>query len=250
MKKINNKVKIIVLAAGKGTRMKSHLPKVLMPLVGNHLIGHLTDTISTLGYATPVAVVGHKAHLVKKELGQTYKYAIQNKQLGTAHAVMTAKEKCKGADYIVVLLGDQPFVKASTIAKTLEVHKQAKAKITLTTTVAKDFKSWRSYFKTHGRILRTKGEITGIREFKDASNLEKKIKEVNVGSPYIFDAKWLWKNLNKIGNNNSKKEYYLTDLIEIAKSQGERIENVKMQNQEALGANSKEELAALRKFAV
>ena len=98
-------------------------------------------------------------------------------------------------------------------------------------------------------MLREDGEVASIREYKDASDVEKEVKEVNAGC-YVFEASWLWKNLEKINNDNSQKEYYLTDLLKIAKDEKERIETVKISNQEALAANSKEELAILEKFGV
>lgn len=246
----SEKTKIVIMAAGKGTRMESDLPKVLAPLKGKPMIRHLLETMSKIYKGKPIAIVGYKKELVKKELGNLCSYALQKKQLGTAHAVACAEKKCGNAENIIVLSSDQPYVKEETIIESLKKHKKSKAKITFTTTVVPNFEGWRKYFLSHGRILRKKREIIGIREYKDASEKEKRIKEVNTACCYVFDAKWLWKNLKKVKNENLKGEYYLTDLIQIARDSGEKIENIKMENYESLGANSKEELEILEKFAV
>ena len=123
------------------------------------------------------------------------------------------------------------------------------AKVTFTTTVLPDFLDWRKGFTAFGRILRKDGKVIGIKEFKDATEEEKKIKEVNAGC-YIFNAEWLWKNLEKIKNENAQKEYYLTDLLHIASENNEKIETVKIDPREALGANTKEELEILEKLVV
>jgi len=256
----NKKIKFLILAAGKGTRMDGDLPKVLAPLGGKPMIKHLLETISKVYDGKPIVIVGYKAELIKAELGDSCIYALQKEQLGTGHAVFSAKEYCEDADEIIVLSGDQPFVKAETIKKTLEKHKNSKAKITFTTTEVPDFLDWRKYFIPLGRILRKNGparspessgaggEITGIREYKDANDEEKKITEINAACCYVFDAKWLWENIPKIKNNNAKKEFYLTDLFYIAYDEKEKIETIKINPDESMGANSKEDLEMLQKF--
>jgi bifunctional UDP-N-acetylglucosamine pyrophosphorylase/glucosamine-1-phosphate N-acetyltransferase len=245
---MSRKIKFLILAAGKGTRMNSDLPKVLAPLGGKPMIRHLLETISKVYDDKPIVIVGYKAELVKAELGDSCIYALQKEQLGTGHAVFSAKDYCEDADEIVVLSGDQPFVKAETIKKTIEKHETEKAKITFTTTEIPDFLDWRKYFIPLGRILRKNGEIVGIREYKDANEEEKEIREINTACCYIFDAKWLWENLPKIKNNNAKNEFYITDLFYIASDEKENIETVKMSPEESMGANSKEDLEILQKF--
>jgi len=244
----NSQMKIVIMAGGKGTRMCSELPKPLCTLGGKPMIEYLLETISKITKEKPVVVIGYKAELVEKELGEKCEYAIQKEQLGTANAVWCAKDACRDACEIVVLSGDQPFVTVETIKKTLEAHKNSKAKITFTTTQIPDFEDWRKYFIPLGRILRKNGEVVGIREYKDANEEEKKILEINTACCYAFDAKWLWENLPKIKNNNAKGEYYLTDLFYIAHDEGEKIETVKMDPHESLGANSKEDLNILETF--
>ena len=240
--------KFVILAGGKSTRMNHQLPKVLVPLGGKPMIGHVLDVIAKISNERPIVIVGHKKELIKKELGNTCVYAIQKKQLGTANAVASAEKACKDAKEIVVLSGDQPFVKAKTIIDSIKKHRAQNAKITFTTTEVVDFKNWRKAYEAYGRILRKGNKIIGIREFKDASIAEKKIKEVNTACTYVFDARWLWKNLKKVKNNNTKGEYYLTDLFHIASNQNDKIATVKMDPHEALGANSLEDLAVLEKF--
>jgi len=248
MKK-DRKIKIVILAAGKGKRMQSDLPKALSPLKGKYMIKHVIESISEIHDEKPYAIVGHMAELVQKELGDLCFYILQKDQLGTGHAVSCAKGDCEDAEDIVVLSGDQPFIKAETIKNLIEKHLESDAKMTFTTTVLPNFEGWRNSFIAFGRILRKNGEVIGIREFRDATEEERQITEVNAGC-YIFNAKWLWKNLEKIKNENAQKEYYLTDLFKIASENGDKIETIKIEPHEALGANTKEELGILENFTV
>jgi len=241
-------IKILILAAGKGTRMKWAGPKALALLHGRPMIHHIVEEIKKITDEKPVVIVGHKAELVESELGESCDYVLQAEQLGTGHAVAAAKEKCKDAGEIIVLSSDQPFIKAESIKRAIEKHGASQAKITFLTTEVPDFEGWRKYFLTHGRILRKDSAVVGIREYKDATEEEKSIQEVNTGCCYIFDARWLWENISKINNDNIKQEYYLTSLFEIAAKNGEKIESIKIDNVEALGANSKEELEILEKL--
>ena len=242
-----NDLKILILAAGKGKRMQSDLPKALIPLKGRHMIKHLLESVKKITDEKPIIIVGHMAPLVQKELGNTCLYTFQKEQLGTGHAVSCAKKYCEKTKNILVMQGDQPFISPETIKKIIDKHITSQAKITFTTTVLPDFEEWRNAFIAFGRILRKNGEVLGIQEFRDASEEERKIKEVNAGC-YVFDAKWLWKNLDKIKNENAQKEYYLTDLIKIAKGENEKVETVNIKPKEALGANTKEELEILENF--
>jgi bifunctional UDP-N-acetylglucosamine pyrophosphorylase/glucosamine-1-phosphate N-acetyltransferase len=243
-----DKIKFLILAAGKGTRMDSDLPKVLAPLGGKPMIKHVIESISKISTEKPISIVGHKKELVEQELGDSSLYAFQKEISGTASAVASAKEYCIDAEEVVVLSGDQPFVKSETIKNCIERHQSSKAKITFTTTEIPDFLDWRKAFLVYGRILRENDEVTGIREYKDANEEEREVKEVNTGCCYVFDSKWLWENLPKIKNNNLKNEYYLTDLFHIAREENQKIETIKMEPHEALGANSKEDLDILENF--
>lgn len=242
-----SKIKILILAAGKGKRMESELPKVLAKVGGKTMIGHLIESIKKVSDEKPIAIVGYKMEIVKKELGDSCLYVEQKEQLGTGHAISCAEKDCGDTEHIVVLSGDQPFISDSTIRNLIERHLRSDAIITLATTRVPDFEDWKNGFRAFGRILRKDGNVIGIREYKDANETEKEIKEVNAGS-YVFDAKWLWKNLKKIKNENAQREYYLTDLIKIATDEKVRIKSIEIDAREALGANSKEELAILEKF--
>ncbi|HAS80646.1 MAG: Bifunctional protein GlmU [Candidatus Nomurabacteria bacterium GW2011_GWE1_32_28] len=244
-----DKIKIIILAGGKGKRMQSDLPKVLIKLNGKPLIKYILNSVKKAFNKKPIAVIGNKAELVKSELKDSCFYAIQKEQLGTGHAVSCTKEYCKDAEHIIILSGDQPLISPETLKNLLKKHLEVKTKITFTTTEVCDFDNWRKSFIAFGRIIRKNGEITAIREYRDASEEEKLIKEVNAGS-YAFDAKWLWKNLEKINNKNIQNEYYLTDLLHIASLEKEKIEAIQIESHEALGANTKEELEILEEFVI
>ncbi len=246
-----NKTKIIILAAGKGKRMETDSPKVLAEINGKIMIKYLLESVKNSGIlGKPCIIVGYQKEKVVEALGSNYDYAIQNEQLGTGHAVSCAEEYTKDASDVLILFGDQPFVKPETIKKMVTEHIKYKNKITMATVVLPDFLDYRAFFyHNFSRIVRDdKGNILKSVEFKDATEEEKKILEVNP-CYFIFDAKWLWENLKKIKNENIQKEYYLTDLLKIANEEGEKIESIQIDPPEALGANSKEELEILEKFA-
>lgn len=229
--------------------MQSNLPKVLSPLKGKYMIKHVIESIKEIHNKKPYTIVGHMAELVQKELGDLCFYVLQKDQLGTGHAVSCAKGDCLDAEDVVVLSGDQPFIKAETIKNLIKKHLESKAKITFTTTILPDFSDWRNSFIAFGRILRKDGKVKSIIEFRDATEEQRQIAEVNAGC-YIFNAEWLWKNLEKIKNTNAQNEYYLTDLFKIASENNEKIETITIEPHEALGANTKEELEILENFPI
>lgn len=244
---------ILVLAAGKGTRMNHDLPKVLVPLKGKPLIKHLLESVEKSGVSEkPCIVVGYGKELVKKELGDKYNYAIQEEQLGTGHAVLCASPYLKkNIDNVLVLYGDNPYITPETIKKIAAEHSRFKNKITMATVTLPDFKDWREFFYTNfSRIIRDKnGKILKSVEFKDANEEEKKVTEVNP-CYFCFNKKWLLEELKKLKNNNAQKEYYLTDLVKKAIDEKENIESISIDASEALAVNSKEELEILEKIAV
>jgi bifunctional UDP-N-acetylglucosamine pyrophosphorylase/glucosamine-1-phosphate N-acetyltransferase len=245
-----NKTRIIVLAAGKGTRMKSELPKVLAKVKGKSMIKHLLESVEKSNVDRhPVVVVGYKKELVMEELGDKYHYVNQEEQLGTGHAVGLAGDYLKDkAENVLILFGDQPFTSAAMIKKIFDTHLNSGRKITMATFRVPDFEDWKMVFYNFSRIIRDKnGKIIRDVQFKDTSDEEKKIKELNP-SYYCFDADWLWSNLENLKNDNAQKEYYITDLIRIATENGIEIETVDIDPREALGANSKEELEILEKL--
>ncbi len=236
-------IKFVILAAGKGTRMQSDIPKALTRIGGKPILQYLFDSIQASGVdGTPVVVVGHGRDKLCEFFGGTCDYAVQEEPLGTGHAVMCAREKTQGADAVVVLYGDHPFVSAKTLRDLAELHTTKGTVISMMTTTVPSFVGWHSVFLHWGRIIRDgHGHMIGIREYKDAMESEQEIREVNPAM-YCFDAKWLWENINQIKNTNAKGEYYLTDLIELAVAQRREIASLSIAPEEAVGVNTPDEL--------
>ena len=224
------------------------VPKVLIMLKNKPLILYILDEIEKINQlAKPVIVVGFGAGKVQQVLGNHYLYAFQDKQLGTAHALMAAKNKVK-ADNILVLYGDMPFIKAGSLKDLIRLHLHSGAKISMLTSQVNSFKGNNISLEHYGRIIRTPlGEPAGIVEFKDATDVQRKIKEVNPGI-YMFNTKWLWENIKKIENNNAQKEYYLTDIVAVALSQGEKINSILINPEEIIGINSTQDLEIAEKI--
>lgn len=207
----------VVLAAGKGTRMKSSLYKVLHPVCGKPMVDHVVSNMEKLGATEIVSVVGHGAEMVKDTLGERSTYVVQEEQLGTAHAVQQAEAVLDGREgTTIVICGDTPLITPETIQQLMTTHHEAGAKATILTAIVDDPTGY-------GRILRGADElVTGIVEQKDATPEQQKVQEINSGT-YCFDNKALFEALKKVDNNNSQGEYYLTDVISILKEQGEAI---------------------------
>ena len=242
------KIKVVILAAGKGSRMKSELPKAFMEVKGKPMLVYLHDSSVNAMATLPLVVISSSAEDLFKSKFPNTPYIIQIEQLGTGYALALAEKACADAEHIVVLYGDQPFIKSDTIKNLIAKHAGSGAKITFATTVVPNFENLYFPFLGFARILREGGELTAIREYKDANEEEKSIKEVNAGC-YVFESKWLWENLKKIDKQNAQGEYYLTDLIPLAIENKEKVESMEIDPKEALGANSKEELEILEKFA-
>lgn len=240
----------VILAAGKGTRMGGDMPKVLVGLKNKPLILHLLHELENLNQLIkPVIVVGYQAEKVRAVLGEDYIFAYQQKQLGTAHALLAAKAKVK-AENIVVLYGDMPFIKAESLRGLMKLHRDNAANISMLTTVAPNFENEYRSLKSYGRIVRRsenegsteleKG-VVRIVELKDATEAERQIMEVNPGI-YMFNTKWLWKNLEQIQNTNSQNEYYLTDIVALAIKLGEKVYTQLVDPKEVIGINTQEHL--------
>lgn len=244
-----NKIQIIVLAGGKGSRMNSSLPKALTPLKGKPMIKHLLEAISKSEVSlAPIIVVGQKREMIINELGPSYRYAVQNEPLGTGHAVNSARQLAENnADHILILYGDHPYVSAETIKNLAYTHIQTGGVLTVATTNIPHFNDQYSCFFDFGRIIRNEhGQITRIVEKKDASEFEKRITEINPAY-FCFKSTWLWQYLSKIKKQNNQGEYYLTDLIDIAQKQGHIIGSIAIEPREALGVNTAEQLFMLER---
>lgn len=246
-------LKIIILAAGKGTRMKSDEPKALALLKGKAFLQHILDTLHKLDTAIkPIIVIGYKKERIKEELGDGHLYAEQSEQLGTGHAVMAAREKAAETPHkmVLILSADQPLVSKETLERLISIHIQKQPTITIGTVVVPDYEDWRiALYTNFGRVIRdTNGKVEKLFEFKNTTEEEKKIKEVNPAL-YVFDAEWLWSNIDKIKLDPTRNEYKLTDMIQLAFLQNKKIEAVPIINiLEGFQPNSKEELETLEKL--
>jgi bifunctional UDP-N-acetylglucosamine pyrophosphorylase/glucosamine-1-phosphate N-acetyltransferase len=239
----NNSIAAIILAAGKGERMKSALPKVLHEICCRPMLGYVMDLVSDLKIRRSVVVLGFESQQVKRFLPAKVKTVVQKKLLGTADAVKQALPSLKDfRGTVLVLYGDNPLFKKATIEKLIGRHIESKAAATLLTArLEKPF--------GYGRILRDKYcSICGIVEEKDADDFQKEFKEINTGM-VCFDSEKLRQSLKQVKAKNVKKEYYLTDVIGILHNNGDLVENVLIDDiNEALGINSRLELAEANRF--
>lgn len=228
----------IILAAGMGTRMKSDMPKVIHKVCGKELVKWVIDASRKAGADTVVTVIGHKAETVKPVIGESAEMVIQAEQLGTGHAVMQAAGYIKSAPgSVVVLNGDTPLIKAETIKKAIAYHE---AQGNSATVITAEFEDATGY----GRIVRGEdGSVERIVEQKDASEEEKKIREINSGM-YVFNGADLDEALGKLTPNNAQGEYYLTDTLEILRGEGKKIGGYTIEdNDEIRGINNRVQLS-------
>lgn len=241
--------KVIILAAGKGTRMNSELPKVLFPINKKPMIKYLLDSVidSNIDSRPILVVSSSNKDLIKKSLHDyELNFAIQFEQLGTGNAVLSAKDFIShDIENVLILYGDHPFISSNSIKNIIKNHKGV---FSMMTVKLDDFNDWRKNFYHWGRIIRESGEIKEIIEFKDASDEIKECKELNPAI-FCFNKEWLFDNINNIKNNNKQKEYYLTDLVKIVFESGEKINFFEIDPKEAMGVNSLEELEIARKIA-
>ena len=224
----------VILAAGKGTRMKSSLYKVLHPVCGKPMVQHVVDQVSQLEVQKLVTVVGHGAEKVQDQLGSASEFALQTEQLGTAHAVMQAADALGNEEgTTLVICGDTPLITAETMEALLKQHEEAGAMATVLTACIEEPTGY-------GRIVRNEnGHVEKIVEHKDANEVERAIKEINTGT-YCFDNKALFSSLSKVSNENVQGEYYLPDVIEILKSEGHIVSAYQTEHfDETLGVNDR-----------
>lgn len=233
----------IILAAGKGTRMRSKLYKVLHQVCGKTMVDHVLTQLENAHIENIITVVGFGAKTVEESLGHRTHYVLQKRQLGTGDAVMQAKDLLADVDgETIVVSGDTPLFKATTFEKLFQYHEQRHAAATILTSVAPDPTGY-------GRIVRNDvGIVERIVEQKDADVKEQAIHEINTGV-YCFDNKKLFQALTKIDNDNAQGEYYLTDVIGILKQAGEIVTAYKMDDfDESMGVNDRIALARANKL--
>lgn len=208
----------VILAAGKGTRMKSKTPKVLHKILGQSMVEHVIQTLNEAQIKTPIVVLGHEAELVREALSnQEITAVIQEEQLGTGHAVMQTEQIIGDLDgTTIVALGDTPLLRAETVDAFISFHEKEKAAITVLTTKLSDPTGY-------GRIIRDQaGHFSKIVEQKDGTPEELSVGEINSGL-MCFNNRLLWESIHKLETNNAQKEYYLTDLIGILSQKGEKV---------------------------
>ena len=232
----NREIGAIILGAGKGTRMKSDLPKVLMPVDNKPMIRHIIDTLEELKVKKIVTVIAPDGDAVKREVSP-YPTCIQEKQLGTGHAVLSARDEFRGfTGDVLVIFGDQPLYTTESMKKLLKKRAQGYS------VVCMGFRPEDP--ARYGRLIMEGEELKRIVEFKDATDEEKKINFCNSGI-MCFDGEKLFSILGSISNGNAAQEYYLTDAIEIALRMGLKCSAVECPVDEASAANTLEELALL-----
>lgn len=228
----------IILAAGLGTRMRSSLPKALHLLAGKPLVQHVLDAVNAMGPVRPVLIVGHQADMVRKAVERYHVDIVyQERQLGTGHAVRQAADAIAQAEGpVMVLCADTPLLRPATLASLAEAHVRAKAAVTVMTAKVDDPEGY-------GRIIRGRSGITRIVEEKDATQPQKKVREVNTGI-YCFEKKFLIAALGGITNRNAQGEYYLPDTIPLARKKRSRVADVLCEDpDEAMGINSRYDLS-------
>ena len=229
--------KAIILAAGKGTRMKSKFPKVVHKVCGKEMVNHVIDVSKNSGVNDIVVILGHESETVKEKLPKDTMIAMQTEQLGTGHAVIMAKEYINDEDTIVVLCGDTPLVKEETLKKLFDYHLENEYHATVLTTCVDNPTGY-------GRIIRDENQdLLKIVEQKDANEEEKKAKEINSGI-YCFNGKSLRESLDLLDNKNAQGEYYLTDTIKIMRDKGQKVGAFNGSTiEELMGVNSRVELS-------
>jgi UDP-N-acetylglucosamine pyrophosphorylase len=239
------KISALVLAAGKGTRMKSENPKVATLLKGKSLILYVVDTLLSVGIHEIIVVVGFKKEVVieiLKEYPQV-RFVEQKEQLGTGHAVLTAESVLGGFEGdILVCCGDVPLISKKSFLKMIQEHSLHKNSVTVLSAKV-------SHPKGYGRIIRSSlGRLEQIVEEKDATEEERLVTEINTGT-YIFSSPSVFAYLKTINSNNAQNEYYLPDLVKIYNSKNNRTDAILLENAlEGTGVNSPDDLTYLEEL--
>ncbi len=238
---MDNKVAAVILGAGKGTRMKSDKPKVLMPVCGKPMIKHIIETLETIPVDEIVTVISPEGDAVA-QMVSPYKTCVQEAQLGTGHAVNCARYLLKDfTGPILVVFGDTPLITKQTFERSIAKVKEGYAVVVL------GFRPQDA--GRYGRLVMNGDKLERIVEFKDATDAEKAIDFCNSGF-MAFDGKYLFEILARIGNQNAAGEFYLTDAVEVAQQMGLKCTAFEGAPQEVASANTLEELAQLEEFAL
>jgi len=241
---------IIILAAGKGTRMGGDIPKALTQLGHQSMLEHVIDTVESLGMKyKPICVVGYKEDMLRETLGDRVHYVLQEEQKGTGHAVSCAVPLLDPSiEQILVLYADQPFVSEETIHNLIHQKQNSDSSLAIATAMIENDELFKNQFYGFGRIIRdSHGHIKAIIESKDATNEQRNVREVNPAY-FCCDIPWAIECLKTLKNNNVQGEYYLTDLVQIAFEESHYIDSIKINEKEALGANTPEQLAVLESY--
>lgn len=245
-KDIVDQIKVVVLAAGKGKRLSSEkhdLPKVLRQAAGRSLLARVLDKLDFTRPEDIIIVVGYKADMVRREIGPGYHYALQDKQLGTGHAVAAAAGELESfSGDVLIIYGDMPLFQAGTYLDLVRKHKTSSAVCTMLTAISETMLDY-------GRIIRDgNGNFSGIVEKKDCTPEQLEIKEVNPGV-YVFNCPVLLRTLGRLQNNNAQGEYYLTDVPYLLQQEGYEINTHTIGNErEIFGVNTEEDLARAEKY--
>jgi bifunctional UDP-N-acetylglucosamine pyrophosphorylase / glucosamine-1-phosphate N-acetyltransferase len=237
-----HKLKAVILAAGKGTRMKSDLPKVVHTVNGKPMVEYAIEAAKGAGADEVCLVVGYKSELVKESVTSKVQYAIQEEQLGTGHAVKCAKDFIGTEGETLILFGDTPLITGATLKKLVEFHRQHENKVTVLSAMVDNPTGY-------GRIIRLEdGSFLKSVEHKDANKTELLSKEVNSGM-YVFDARELAEALNRLTTNNAQGEYYLPDTLTIIKNKGLRVDAYVLEHAvEMTGVNDQEQLKEVERI--
>lgn len=242
---------VIIMAGGKGTRMNmTDMPKTMIPVAGRPIVEHIVDAATEAVPETkPAVIVGFHGDKIEAHLGDRAVYAKQEEQLGTGHAVACAAplfQDRSDIENVIVIAGDQPLISAETIRAIIAHHDEEGETITLGTVVAPDFSGMHEHLLHYGRVVRKDdGSVERIVEYKDATDEEREIREVNT-SMYCFSAPWLWEHLEQLGSDNASNEYYITDLIGMAMDEGRKICAISLPRpEEGLNVNTPEHLEAV-----
>ena len=239
--KTNNSLSVVILAAGKGTRMKSDIPKILHKIGNKPMLSHVIQKAVELQAEKIISIIGYKYNLVKETIRtEPTDFVLQLDQLGTGHAVLQCANKLSQFDgSVLILSGDVPLISIQTLKKLINTHQSSKMKASLLTANIDDPTGY-------GRIIRNrKNTLKTIVEHKDANKDELKINEINAGI-YMFDCKTLFQLLPLVGNNNAQGEYYLPDVLSLIIEQGGKVAIEKTNNiTEIQGVNTAQQLKDL-----